>query len=247
MVGSSQRISHRHAAPRSLIDHRKSRTSRIEGFEKRILYNAAKIYSTQLGSGDSYTLLNPVIALTLTDFVMFEPLDGYLSRFVLKEKTYLLDYPLYDIELVFIELPKFKRPLEQLTTRAEQWLYFIQHARDLSAVPDSLGQAAPLRQAFDLAAEFNLSPEEIDDLERQEIFIHNQRNAIIKAEKQGLKQGLQQGLQQGQIEVLRRLLQRRFNEVPPWVETRLNAASKADLETWIDRVLDAESLTAVFG
>jgi len=36
----------------------------IEGFEKRILDNAAKVYSTQLGSGDSYTLLNPMIALT---------------------------------------------------------------------------------------------------------------------------------------------------------------------------------------
>ena len=36
----------------------------IEGFEKRILDNAAKVHSTQLGSGDSYTLLNPMIALT---------------------------------------------------------------------------------------------------------------------------------------------------------------------------------------
>ncbi len=30
----------------------------LEGFEKRILYNAAKSYSTQLSSGDDYTLLN---------------------------------------------------------------------------------------------------------------------------------------------------------------------------------------------
>ena len=30
----------------------------VEGFEKRILYNAAKTYSTQLGTGDDYTLLN---------------------------------------------------------------------------------------------------------------------------------------------------------------------------------------------
>ncbi|MFN7714986.1 MAG: Rpn family recombination-promoting nuclease/putative transposase, partial [Pseudanabaenaceae cyanobacterium] len=40
----------------------------IEGFEKRILYNAAKAYSTQLGVGEDYNLLDPVIALTITDF-----------------------------------------------------------------------------------------------------------------------------------------------------------------------------------
>lgn len=63
----------------------------VEGFEKRILYNAAKSYSTQLASGQSYNLLNPVIALTITDFVMFPDLEKVMSRFVLKEKDYLID------------------------------------------------------------------------------------------------------------------------------------------------------------
>jgi hypothetical protein len=38
------------------------------GFEKRVLYNAAEAFSIQLGVGENYTLLNPVIALTITDF-----------------------------------------------------------------------------------------------------------------------------------------------------------------------------------
>jgi predicted transposase/invertase (TIGR01784 family) len=42
----------------------------VEGFEKRVLYNAAKSYSTQLLKGEKYHLLNPVIALTITDFVI---------------------------------------------------------------------------------------------------------------------------------------------------------------------------------
>jgi predicted transposase/invertase (TIGR01784 family) len=43
----------------------------VEGFEKRILYNATKAYSIQLDSGEDYKLLEPVIALTITDFEMF--------------------------------------------------------------------------------------------------------------------------------------------------------------------------------
>jgi len=52
----------------------------IKGFEQRILYNAAKSYSRQLREGEDYTLLNPVIALTLTDFTLFEA-DTVCSRF----------------------------------------------------------------------------------------------------------------------------------------------------------------------
>lgn len=47
----------------------------VQGFEQRILYNAAKSYSRQLQEGEDYTLLNPVIALTLTDFRLFEGED----------------------------------------------------------------------------------------------------------------------------------------------------------------------------
>ena len=42
-----------------------------KGFEKRVLYNAAKNYSIQLNKKEEYHLLNPVIALTITDFNMF--------------------------------------------------------------------------------------------------------------------------------------------------------------------------------
>jgi len=56
------------------------------GFEKRVLYNAAKNYSMQLEKGEVYTLLNPVIALTITDFVMFEELEKMTTYFKLLEK-----------------------------------------------------------------------------------------------------------------------------------------------------------------
>ncbi len=92
----------------------------LEGFEKRILYNAAKAYSIQLKTGEDYTLLNPVIAVTITDFEMFPNLNQVISRFVLKEKEFLVDYPIYDIELVFVELPKFNPSLQELKTLTDK-------------------------------------------------------------------------------------------------------------------------------
>lgn len=161
----------------------------IEGFEKRILYNAAKTYSTQLGVGEDYIDLQPVIALTITDFDMFPELDQLLSRFILKEKTYLTDYPIYDIELVFIELPKFQKQLGELKTLADKWLYFLKTARKLEIVPPVMDSVPAIKKAFAIANQANLTPEEIDDLEHQEIFIQDQRNAIKKALNQGIEQG----------------------------------------------------------
>jgi predicted transposase/invertase (TIGR01784 family) len=157
----------------------------IEGFEKRILYNAAKAYSIQLGIGQSYSQLNPVIALTITDFVMFPEINQLTSRFILKEKDFLIDYPIYDLELVFVELPKFDKALMALETLADKWLYFLKHALDLDVVPESMNLVPEIKQAFEFAREGNLSPEELDELEHQEFFIQDQHNAIVKALKQG--------------------------------------------------------------
>ena len=173
----------------------------IAGFEKRILYNATKTYAAQMSKGDRYDVLNPVIALTITDFEMFEDIKPPISRFVLKEKNSLIDYPISDLELVFVELPKFKTPLPDLTTLTEKWIYFLQHAKDLSVVPETMGDVAEIQQAFDIANEAGLTREELDELENQLMFIQDQRGAITYATRiareQGLEKGLEQGLEKG--------------------------------------------------
>jgi predicted transposase/invertase (TIGR01784 family) len=199
----------------------------VEGFEKRILYNAAKRYSTQLGSGDDYSLLNPVIALTITDFLMFEELASYRSCFILKEKDFLIDYPAYDLELVFVELPKFDRELEQLGSLMEQWLFFLKHARELQSIPQRFGEATAIRQAFELANQANLSADELEDLEQREMFIHDQRNAIKLALRQGIEQGIEQGRRTEKLQIARELLPLHNDEAI----ARITGLSPADIRS----------------
>jgi predicted transposase/invertase (TIGR01784 family) len=172
----------------------------VEGFEKRVLYNAAKAYSIQLNQGEAYKLLNPVIALTLTDFVMFDEFESAISRFVLKEKHHLVDYPSSDLELVFVELPKFHKALEELESLTDKWLYFIEHTRELDKIPAVMDEVPEIRQAFEVASQANLTPDELDELEHQIIFIQDQRNAISLAEKQGIQRGRTEGRAEGRAE-----------------------------------------------
>ena len=160
----------------------------VLGFEKRVLYNAAKAFSIQLSAGEDYTLLNPVIALTITDFEMFEGNSRVISRYRLKEKDDLTDYS-DDIELVFVELPKFQKSLEELDTVTDKWLYFLKSASQLQSVPATMAAVPEINRAFEVAKESKLTRRELELLEKREIFLHDSRNAILKAQQQGKAEG----------------------------------------------------------
>ncbi len=181
----------------------------VLGFEKRVLYNAAKAFSIQLNVGDDYTLLNPVIALTITDFEMFPESLKVISRYRLKEQDDLTDYS-EDIELVFVELPKFKQPLDRLKTITDKWLYFLKCANQLEAVPSSLESIPAINHAFSVAKQSKLSRKELEVLESREIFIHDSRNAILKARQEGREEGREEGeaigARQKAITIARQLL-----------------------------------------
>lgn len=171
-----------------------------EGFEKRILYNAAKNYSTQLNQGEAFNLLNPVIALTLTDFVLF-PGQPLINSFKLLEKERFIEYS-GDIELLFVELPKFTKTELELASIQDKWLYFIKNAGRLDYVPKNMERE--LEKAFIMANEGNLSREELDLQHRKRDFIMIQKASVEQGVKQGIAQGIEQGIKQG-IEQSRRI------------------------------------------
>jgi predicted transposase/invertase (TIGR01784 family) len=109
---------------------------------------------------------------------------------------------------VFVELPKFDRSLEELITITDKWIYFLQHAPDLETVPDTMGEVLEIQQAFELANEALLTPEELEELEHQQFFIYDQLGAITYAAEQGLKKGLEQGLEQGKQVMQRSIAQK---------------------------------------
>ena len=55
------------------------------------------------------------------------------------------------------------------------------------------------------------------------------------------------GLAEGKSDSLTRLLQRRFGPLSSAVQSRIAGASLEELDGWVDQVLDAPSLEAMFG
>ena len=60
-------------------------------------------------------------------------------------------------------------------------------------------------------------------------------------------EGMQKGVQQGEALALQKLITRRFGTIAPDVLIKITAASKEQLDTWLDQILDADSLNDLFG
>ena len=177
----------------------------VESFGKRVLYNAAKTYASQLQKGQGYRMLKPVIALTITDFEMFENSDRLISRFVYKETTTNIEYFDNHIELVFVELPKFTKKLSEIETLTDKWIYFMKYANMLTQVPQTMDVVPEIHQAFDIANQVNLNPDELEALERQELYIYDQQGIIIKANREGREEGREEAMQAVARQLLDRL------------------------------------------
>ncbi len=59
--------------------------------------------------------------------------------------------------------------------------------------------------------------------------------------------GEAKGKAEGKAEGIKRLLIRRFGPLPHWAEQRIAAAPAAQLDAWLDGLLDADSVAALIG
>ena len=202
----------------------------VPSFGNRVLYNAAKSYSQQLTGKDRYERLKTVISLKIADFEMFENQPEFMSRFVFQEKEQQFESPDTEIELVFIELPKFSKELAALETTADQWIYFLKNTSTLETVPETLSAVPEIQKAFRIAREDNFTQEELKELQKQELWIQDQQIAIEIAREQVTKTA--------QLSLILRQLVRRLGTIQPETENSIRQLSVQELENLGEAVLD---------
>jgi len=69
---------------------------------------------------------------------------------------------------------------------------------------------------------------------------------VTQWRNEGEEKGLQKGRQEGEVLVLKKLLRKRFGNLPSWVDDKLRKACADELEFWVEAILDAKTLDEVF-
>ncbi|NES70335.1 MAG: Rpn family recombination-promoting nuclease/putative transposase [Okeania sp. SIO2D1] len=216
----------------------------MTGFSKRVMYNLIKGYSNQLKTGDDYLLLRPAIAVTITDFIFFKDkkVVDVINSFVFKHEDKNWKYPDVELRLIFVELPKFKKTLAELETLTEKWIFFLKEAARLDYIPESLGVVAEIEQALNIANKINMTPEELEMVERRAIALQDQRGQIAYAEAKGEATGEVRGRLSEAIAFVMRLLKKRFKYIPTSINNQIEDLPVEDLESLGEDLLDFNSL-----
>lgn len=216
--------------------------ARMAGFNKRVAYNLAKAYANQLETGEDYLLLNPAIAVTITDFIVFDNNEDIINKFVFQQETKKIKFLEKELQLFFVELPKFKKNLSELHTLSDKWIYFLKSASRLDEIPENLREVSEIEKALNIANKINMTAEELDIVERRGIAMQDERGRITYAEQQGEQRGEQKGQQKGRGQLIIRQLKKRFGEVPEAISSQIEDLSVADLDNLGEDSLDFNNL-----
>ena len=145
-------------------------------------------------------------------------------------------------------------------------VFRLEHASSPSAVSeltnllaDWLSDRPDLRRMFALwiratlmrKPEYGIVMPQVDDLQEIRVMLADKveewaKAYIAEGEIKGKQEGRQEGLQQGEVLALQRLLAKRFGVIPADTIALIANAPVADIERWLDRVIDAKQLSDVF-
>ena len=152
---------------------------------------AFKSYSSQIDRGDLYEKLNPTFFIGILDFEATQNKD-YISRHKIVDTVTGENY-IRDIEFTFIELTKFNKKENELTSVIDQWVYFIKNAEDLKIIPDNVKDIG-LKNAYEDADKHNWTKLELDAYEYVLMREQDERGKFTKVQTKIAKRFLAMGL-----------------------------------------------------
>ncbi len=170
------------------------------GFDKRLQYYTAKRYVSQIERGEDYPKLKKVILIAILDY-NFTKSEDYISKhLILDTKTY--EHSLKDFDYNFVELKKFTKKLDDITTLSDKWIYFLKHSDKLDKIPSHIKDKG-LFQAYLDANTHSWSKKELEVYDYVSMRKQDERGKFTfvykKGEKAGIKQGIEQGIEQEKV------------------------------------------------
>jgi predicted transposase/invertase (TIGR01784 family) len=224
---------------------------KVEGFEKRVVYNASKAYVMQLRNAEEYPALCDVVGVTICNFNLWTERDErgelkvpMLSRWRMQEQ-HSGERGLPQIQYAFLELPKYAAG-DAPRTLVDKWAYFFREAKNLDVVPPALSEK-PFRDALEVARTATFSPEEWEAYERAKMAEQDARGALTVARQEGVEEGELKGELKGKRDMLLRLLTRAGIAVTEDDRARIQGCTDAAiLDWWADNIFGAKTARDVF-
>ncbi|MDR3366340.1 MAG: Rpn family recombination-promoting nuclease/putative transposase [Prevotellaceae bacterium] len=176
--------------------------ARQEFFADRALFYSTFPIRNQAPKGKEWNYeLKAVYFVAILDFVLFEEKgdEDYVVERVhlLRERTKTKFSE--KLSFIFVELPKFSKPVEALRTNADRWLYSLKNLARLNNRPPEV-RGRIFKKLFEAAQIKMLTPNEMEEYKKSITDYYDVRSAITYAEKRASEKAEERGRMKGRIE-----------------------------------------------
>lgn len=175
-------------------------------FTNRVLFNASKAYIKQLDKRIEYKGLQPVYALSIVNEIFDKETNSWYHHYKLVHLEYK-DKSLEGLQLIFVELPKFRvknykeKKLKALWLR---YLYELENMPDM--VSEDLLSVPEIAEAVELTKSSAFTKAQLEAYDKYWDSIRIEKTFIADAEARGKEEGRIEGKIEGKQEVARFLL-----------------------------------------
>jgi predicted transposase/invertase (TIGR01784 family) len=152
-------------------------------FKERTIYYSTFPIREQAEKGEWNYNLNAVYCVGILDFTF----EDYQSESEKHEVVHIIKLKdsngkvFYDkLTYIYLEMPNFKKDEGDLSTRLEQWLYFIKHLEDFQTIP-AIFRDEIFIQAFEKAELAKFKQAELDNYENSLKSYRDLKNVIDTA------------------------------------------------------------------
>jgi len=163
-------------------------------FLKRTQYYVAKSYTNQLGKGEGYEKLLPVILIAITMHKLFPGTNPISLHKIMNTETHV--HHLKDLVFAFVELPKFEKDINELVSNEDEWLFFMKNWNVFEICPKAI-TIKEVQEAYEVMEICNWSKKEMNAYDMAEI-ARMDAKALKDEQKERMKKAVMRGERKGE-------------------------------------------------
>lgn len=160
-------------------------------FKDKVLFGATRAYSQQLDRGKWYSELAPVYALGILNDVAFKESKEWFHHYLMTD-TKDISKTLKGVELIFIELPKFKPETILEKKMTVLWLRFLKLSQG-AKIPKDLLEDQHIHKAIECLQISSFTKEELARYEWYWDSISMGKSIVGDATEKGMEKGRAEG------------------------------------------------------
>lgn len=170
-----------------------------EHFIQRMVFNTAATYIKQLPKGIKYETLCPVYGVAIVDGNLNRGPDWFHHYQLINPKK--TDQTLEDLQLIFLELPKFKPTTLTEKKLSVLWMRYMTEINEKTEHVDSLLLDEPtIHKALNLTEVAAYTPEELRSYDANWDAISTANTLFSDKYNQGREEGIEIGVEKGRQE-----------------------------------------------